>query len=322
MNPSFQKLNLLLGKVQSALGTKQSSLTLSDQRAVEDNFSLDYNPEFEGQNLAQGIFGQPQDVKGTAPIDVKISMPVVPSGTTTAPNVADLLKCCGLAQTGPATNMFTYTPSSLITAWSDMTLWGYTGDKTTGNSLLTKVHSVMLNCKLSGELGKPFIAEFTGKGVPDGYPAAASYNATGSITLLSTITPAVIKSTTATIVGLTALHILKFEVDIGNVVELVKSPSDDSGFIRAIITNRLSKWSCTVLQDAVSTTNPIVQMNTPTLGLLDFIFGTAGARIEVASAASKCMCTKVKQSVDAGLNTFDLSGTFVDNDYTIKIGVA
>jgi hypothetical protein len=323
MNPSFQKLNLLLGKLQASMGTKQTGLTLTDQRAIEDNFALEYVPEFSAQNLAQGIFGQPQPVKGTAPVSVKISMPIVPSGGVTKPNVSDLLQCAGMSKSGPSTNAFTYAPSSVVgTDWNDMTLWGYTGDKTTGNSLLTKAHSTMFNAKFSGDLGKPFIAAFDGKGVPDGFPAAASYNAAGAITLLSTVTPAVIKSTTATIGGITGLHILKFECDLGNVVELIKSPSDDSGFIRSIITNRASKWQATVLQDAVGTNNPVSVMDAQTLSNLDFVFGTAGSRIEVKSNTSKCQITSIKQGNDAGLNTFELSGIFVDNDWQLIIGVA
>jgi hypothetical protein len=327
MNPSFQKLNILLGKTQVTLGTKQTSLALTDLLAVEDNFSIDYIPGFTAQNLAQGIFGQPQTVKGTSPIDIKISMPVVPSGDTTTCNISSLMRASGFAVSGPSTNQYTYTPTSDVTSssdktsWQDMSLWAYTGDKSVGNSLITKAHSVMFSAKISGELGKPCMCEFTGKGVADGTPAAGNYNDSGSITLLSKVTPAVIKSTTATIGSLDGLHILKFDVDVGNIVELVKSPSADSGYLRSIITNRASKWSATILQDGVSTKNPISIMDAQTLTDLDFVFGTAGSKIEIKSTG-KCQITSCKQGNDAGLNTFETAGIFVDNDWEFLVGVA
>lgn len=175
MSASFSKLNVLLAKTQASLGTHQTGLDSSSFVTVDDNFTMDFKQEFTEPNLAQGIFGQPQSVAGTQSVDVKVTLPVIPTGSTTPANVDAFLTCSGLSK-GLVGNAFTYSPSSAYqTDWKDMTLWSYSGDHTNTNSLLTKTHSVMFDCKISGELGKPCTFEFTGKGPSDGTPTGASY---------------------------------------------------------------------------------------------------------------------------------------------------
>jgi hypothetical protein len=320
MSTSFSKLNVLLGKVQSALGTKQSSLAYGDFRTVDDNFELTYAQEFGEQNLAQGFFGQPQSVLGMASVDVKVGMPIIPTGSSTTPNVHNFLQCSGLSY-ALATSKHTYAPTSdIATYWKDMTLWGYTGDLTAGESLLTKAHSVMYDLELVGELGKPMQANFAGKGVPDGAPAAASY-VSGTLAVLSSIVPAVIKSTTLAIGGIN-YSILKFSVKLGNDVQLIKAMSDNSGNLQSMIVGRKSTWTATVYQETLSTKNPYTVMNAQTLGSFTATFGTAGSRITIAADASKAEITDIKGGNDNGLNTFEMSGNFIDNGWSMAINDA
>lgn len=319
MNPSFSKLNVLLGKVQSALGTKQSSLTSSDFRTVGEDFSLDYVNDFKEQSLAQGIFGQPQKIKGVQSIDVKVTLPVIPTGGASTPNVHDFLRCCGMAYT-LSTYEHQYAPSSAIaTDWKDMTLWGYTGDKTAGQSQLTKAHSVMFDSKLSWAIGEALMAEFTGKGVPDGVPAPASY-VSGTLALLSDVPPAFLKSTYLSIVG-EDYCVLKGELNFGNQIELVKCTSDASGFIRSTIKGRTTSFAMTVYQD-IAAANPLSDMDGEVLDELKIRWGvTDGSLIEIGSTA-KAQITSVKNGKDGDLNTYELAGYFVDNDWYLHINVS
>jgi hypothetical protein len=317
---SYQKMNVLLGKVQSALGTKQSSLAYGDFRTIDDTFELTYNAEMIEQNLAQGFFGQPQTIKGMQSVDCKVSMPIIPTGSTTAPNVHDFMTCCGM-KAELATNLRTYTPSSdVATDWKDMTLWGYSGSKVTSESLLTKAHSVMFDAELAFELGKPALATFTGKGVPDGKPDSATY-VSGTLAVLSGAVPAVLKATTMTVCGY-SLNILKANVKIGNDVQLIKSASDNSGYLQSMIAGRKSTWSATVYEETPASKNVFDLLDGQTLGLFQMTFGTAGSRITVASTAAKCEITSVKTGNDAGINTWEVSGSFIDNDFAIKINDA
>ncbi|MBE3139317.1 MAG: hypothetical protein IMZ53_01915 [Thermoplasmata archaeon] len=322
MVPTFQKLALLLAKQQSALGTKApAALTMTDQAAVDDTFELTYKKEFAEQSLAQGIFGQPQSVGGMSQIDCKVVLPIIPTGSTTVPTVGKFLNSCGLTY-ALATLKHSWTPSSVVgTDWHDMSLNGYTGDKTTGDSTLTKAHSAMFDVEIAGEIGKVVTATFTGKAVPDGVPAAASY-LTDSVTAISTAVPAVLKNATQTINGLT-MHVLKFALKIGNDVQMIKSMGDDSGNGQAMIVGRKSSLTCTVYMEDSSTNNPLTGMAAGTLATTTIKFGSASdSLISITSGTNKSEIVDCKPSVDNGLMCWDILINFVDNSVTLAINDA
>jgi hypothetical protein len=320
MQPSLHKLNVLLARLQTDMGVQETTPDgATDFCTVEDNFSLDYKQDFGPQALAQGILGQPQTVKGIASCDIKISLPVVPSLSTT-PNVNDFLLCCGFKQTELAFPYIYKQSSDIVGECKDMTLWGYTGDKTAFSSLLTIISSAMFDCKIVGELGKALMFEFTGKGaVEDGqFPQADNYP-TG-MPLLSSIVPAVIKATTMTI-GSISFKILKFDLTFGNKVELVKDMSKQYGNSQATITGREVKFTAQALQTSLGTasTNPIEKMDGQTLGDFSIIIThSIYSTITIGSASGMCSITGIKQAADAGLNVFDISGTFINNDTQIS----
>lgn len=316
MQPSFSKLNVLLGKLQSALGTKQSSLANTDFRTVGDDFALNYKPEFREQALAQGIFGQPSMIKSMASVEASVKLPVIPTGSTATPNIHDFLLSCGLKYS-LSLNTHTYEPSSAIdTYWKDMTLWAYTGNKTAASSLLTKAHSIMFDLKLSWEIGAAMMAEFTGKGTPDGVPTAASY-VSGDLALLSTVPPAFLKSTELTILGGTYC-VLKGEITLGNQIEMIKCPSDDSGFIRSTIKSRKSTFSITCYQD-MGNEDPLNEMDDETIGDIQLTFGVAGSRLGVGSSSAQI--TNCQNGVDGDLNTHEISGYFVNNFWNLMVNM-
>lgn len=322
MVPTIQKLNLLLAKQQTALGTKApSALVMTDQSAVADTFELMYNKEFAEQSLAQAIFGQPQRVGGMSSVDVKVVLPLIPTGSATVPNVGRYLNSCGTSY-ALATKKHTWTPSSAVGAnWHDMSLNGYTGDKTTGDSLLTKAHSVMYDVEISGEVGKEVTCTFTGKGVPDGVPAAATY-LTDSLTPISAMVPAVLKNATQTINGL-SMHILKFAFKLGNVVNLIKSMGDDSGNGQAMITERKAGMTVTVYMEDASTNNPLTGMAAGTLATTTLKFGSAtDYLISIISGTNKSEIISCKPSVDNGLMCWDVELAFVDNNVSFAINDA
>jgi hypothetical protein len=313
-------MDVLLGKLQSALGTKQTSLVNTDFRTIDDTFELTYTQEMVEQALAQGFFGQPQRIKGLCAVDAKVSMPIIPTGTSTEPNVTDFLKCCGMSY-ALATSKHTFAPSSdVATDWKDMTLWKYTGSKVAGESLLTKAHSIMFDAELDFEIGKPAHATFTGKGVPDGTkPDAASY-VSGSLSVLSGAVPAVVKSTAMTIAGY-SLNILKANVKLGNEVQLIRSMSDESGYLQSMITGRKSTFTATVYEETPASKNVYDLFSAQTLGNFDLTFGTAGSRISIVSTG-KSEIIDVKPGNDNGVSTWEISGAFVDNSWTLEINEA
>jgi hypothetical protein len=318
---AYKELDVFLARNQTTLGTALTDIANTDFRAVANQFSLDVRQEFSPINLASGGFGQQAQVKGAASVDVKISLPVVPTGSVTAPHVADFLKASGMSET-VSTNLYTYAPSSAHTTdWKDQTAWSYTGDKTSGDCLLTKAHSVMYDWELEGEVGKPLMLNLTGKGCLASAPAAASF-VSGTLTMPSGTVPAVVKATTMTIGGLTGLKIVKFKFSIGNSLQLIKDPSQDYGYSRCDIAGRESKFQITAIQENLNPNNPYTIMDTPTLATTTFTFGVAGSRISIGSAASKSQIIDIKNADDNGIKIFDISGIFVDNDFTFAINVA
>lgn len=326
MVPTYQKLALMLAKQQTALGTKQSSLTVTDQCAVDDTFEMVYEQESAEQSLAQAIFGQPQTVRGTAKVPVKVTMPIIPTGSATLPNVDKFLRSCGLSY-ALATKKHSYAPTSdIATYWKDLTCWSFSGDRTAGDSILTKAHSCMFDVEISGEVGKMVTATFSGLGVPDGggtngAPAAASYP-TDSVTAISTAVPAVLKNATQTINGMT-LHILKFVLKLGGEVQLIKDMNDPSGHLQATIVGRKSSMTCTVYQENASSNNPLTLMAAGTLATSTIKFGSAtDYLISIISGTNKSEINNCKPSVDNGMMCHDLEINFIDNDVTLAINDA
>lgn len=319
--PTFQKLNLLLAKAQTTLGTAIGSLASpTNFITVDDNFELTYKKDFAEQSLVQGIFGQAQRVAGMSMFDAKVSLGIIPTGAVTEPVIKPFLDACGTIYV-LATKKHSWTPTSVVAAnWKDLEMWSYTGDATSGDSILSKAHSCMFDVEFAGEVGKVVTATFTGKGVPVAVPAAGTYPTVP--TIITTVPPAVLKNTTMTINGLT-LNILKFSVKMGNDVQLIKSPADESGYLQSMIVGRKSTWSVTVYMQDASTNNPQSLMAAGTLGTTTIKFGASTDNlISFTSGASKSEIIDCKQSSDNGLMTWDITGNYVDNNFTIAINDA
>lgn len=316
MVPTFEKLNLFLAKEQSALGSKATPAA-ADFITVDNNFSIEYEKEMAEQNMAQGFFGQPQMVGGLAHIPIKVTLPIIPTGSSTVPNVGRFFNACGMLY-ALSTLKHSWSPTSVITNWKDLTCWGYTGDKTTGDTIITKGHSAMFDFEISGELGKVVLCTFNGKAVPDGVPAAGSY-LTDSIAAISAVPAVVLKNATQTVNGVT-YSIQSFSVKGGIDVQLIKNMSDDSGHLQAMIVGVKSSWSVKVYIEDSSAKNPYTGMAAGTLATTSIEFGPAAdSLISIVSGASKSQITKITKSADNGLMCYDIEGIFVDNDYTFSI---
>jgi hypothetical protein len=324
MGIGYKELDVLLYRLQTTFGTPITALTIADSTAVMDGFELTYTPEFTPMDLATARFGQERQVRGGASVEVKVEMPIAPTGTTVASNVSEFLRASGMSE-AVSTNLRTYAPISDTTgtSWNQMTLWGYIGDKAAGDSVRTKAQNVMFDWELTGEIGKPCTMTFTGKGSTDAAPDATTYPA-GTVTIPNSIIPATIKSTAMTVGGKT-LSLLSFGVSMGNTVTLVKDMSSNYGYAGATITKRESNWKAKAYAATASTQNPFPVMDsTSSTALTNFgiTFGPAvGSRITIASGTSKCQITKVTPSDEDGIHCWDLEGIFVDNDFTVAVNV-
>ena len=152
-------------------------------------------------------------------------------------------------------------------------------------------------------------------------PAAGTY-LTDTIAAITTVPPAVLKNATQTINGLT-LHILKFSIKGGNDVQMIKSMGDDSGNLQSMITAKKASWSVTAYIEDSSAINPNTGMAAGTLATTTIKFGSAAeSYISITSGTNKSEIRECKVGNDNGLQTWEITGSFVDNDFTIAINDA
>jgi hypothetical protein len=319
--PSFQKLNFLLAKVQTDQDSAIGGLTVaSDFVTVDDNFEITHKTNFSEQSLAQGFFGNPQQVKGTQECDVKVTMPIIPTATTTPPNVHDFLLSSGMVCDDDTTPIYTYTPTSdIVGLGTAMELWAYTGDKSSGNALLTKSFGTMFDLKITGKLGEAAKCEFTGKGIPVASPSAVTYPTDSFAAIAqSGAVPSVIKATSMTVGGITS-KILEFEATLGGEVVLKKNPANDSGNGQAVITSRKSQVKAKIYQEGLSSGNPYQTMQGQAIGDFSMQWGTGATNANVRVYSDSCEIIDVKQGEDNGLNIFDITCALKNNDWQLDI---
>lgn len=245
---AYKALDMLLLKVQSAVGTKNDALANTEYLPCIDDFAFRYQPEFVDLNLVKDRFGPTPKVRGKSLIDVKFTMPLSPTGTSAVPSVNVPLLCSGFGY-ALATAKHTYTISgAYATDRKDCTMWGYTGDTTTGQTVITKGHSAMFDLELAGKLGEPVMATFSGKAIPDGQPAAGNYVAQ-AVTLPTANPPALLKQGTMSFGGQT-VSTLSWGFKTGT--KIVPIPGDNiSGYVNMDISDFAPTFEVEFLQGVV-----------------------------------------------------------------------
>ncbi len=355
---AYKQLDILFGAAETGLTGGPMDISLATPTAlsspftpastsankanflqVSDGFSLDIQNEMTAQKFATGAFDQHGSVPGTISAEAKITTYLKSAGRGTADAFAAYLAACGMAITesaaggeGGSGNPAIYVPSSdYATAWNPMTLWKYTGETTASGSYLYQANGVLFNGVLKGEIGKRFQLDLTGKGAVNNLPDLATYP-TGPFTQLSDVNPSVMKASATTILGAT-YRMLSFEFDFGNKVELIKDMTATYGFARADITDRAAKWKCKIFESPYTgegNTNLYTAMQEQTTFDISFAFAlTAGFGITISTgysttaplAANAAQLTKVVPGNENALNTWELEGIIVGNNWALQTSV-
>lgn len=314
---SLTALNTLFVKAQAGLTTPQTALASTDFRQINEGFEITVNHDMNPIKRATATFGQEASVPGMAMADVKINTYIAPTNDSTATNLKcfDYFKASGMGHDMTGVKFHFY-PSSSITDQTALTFWSFTGDKATNASFLTKATNSLIDWEINGEIGKPCELNITGKACIPSMPDNTSFM-TGAISVVSETIPAVLKASTFNILGQTH-KALKFNVKLGNTVELQKDMSSEFGYSGAVITNRESTWTATVYEDPnfVGYDN----LHAGTLSTVQCVFGTGtGYKIDVVSGTNKAQVTSVIRADDVGINTLEISGIFIDNDFNLYI---
>jgi hypothetical protein len=350
---AYKQLDILFGAAETGLtgGPMDLSLTATagfppasitaiaaNFLQVADGFSLDIQNEMTAQKFATGFFDQHASIPGTISAEAKITTYLQSGGKNGGdPNTPDsfgkYLSACGLKCTlGTGTPTF-YVPSSdYADDWNPMTLWKYTGDTTSSGSNLYQANGVLFNGVLKGEIGKPFQLDLTGKGAVNALPYVATYPA-GPFTQLSDLNPAVMKASPITLLG-AFYRALSFEFDFGNKVELIKDMTATYGFVRADITDRASKWKLKIYEaatvDGGESSNLYSAMQAQSSFDISFYFAlTTGYGITIATgtnttapmASNAAQLTKIVPGNENGVNTWELEGIIIGNNWSLQTSV-
>jgi len=352
---ALNKLDLLLGRLESGWGIEAGqgedvailapgqtgpvvapfTDNMSDDfRQVAEGFSVELKVDKTNIKQAVGALGQQRAVIGQIGADVKVTMyPVpMPNTETILDAICDFLRCSGMSlsiESGSSGYMlpFAYRPSSdYVNDWLTMTLNKYTGDKTSLGSYLTRVMGCMFNPTFKAELGKPFVCELTGMGAVPAMPDVATYPTT-PITQLSDLIPPSLKFGSFNVYN-TAYRLFSLELTLGNKIELVEDMSTAAlGFLYAMIADRASTFKAKIVESPYASSGDISPFESLAEGdTFDFTstFGYANGRMNLSTGynnPNRAQLTGIKPGNKSGLNTWDIEGLVLDNDWQFLTNV-
>jgi hypothetical protein len=305
-------LELFLVQQQTTAGSAQTALGTGEyHQVISPDSRIDINTAMAEIDTVGAGFGQDAAVVGSTYSDVALSYYMRGFGAAVVPDWLKTLEAAGFAVTG--TTKFTAIPSS--TAFKDLTIWHYSGNKGSSGAFLTKMYNALLDWKISGDMdgGKPARIDFTGRGCLVEVPAAGTE-------------PTCTKNTTRIpgLVGMT-LNILgttykptKFEFSGNQAVEHRIDASSTYGYGITEITKRKVKFSITVYCD-ITLAHPLTGLLAASETALSLQWGTSPSDLSIATAAAQVTAQKVAEQGNIGV--YEISGQCNANDFTLVVNV-
>jgi hypothetical protein len=269
-------------------------------------------------DMVGGGFSQELSVIGPQKASFKATFPLRYGGATDDPGDFGLImQAAGWTQSAPSSNVITWTPENVQSAWKDATVWGYSGNKSSSGSLLTKLGNMMGNGRLSLDFDKGVAQiEFDGKGMFTAAPTDATQEAYTRNN--SAVKP--LKGATISIMGDSDYDPVSFELDFGQDVGQAVKPSDASGMGVSTIAKRKIKWSCKVYKDTVATSAPITALLAGTTAAISIVWGAKPQLWTITITAAQI--EKAASSDQNGIECYDLSGLILNNACTISLDTA
>jgi hypothetical protein len=282
----------------------------------ERGASLKLKQNMNEMNIAVTNGGLSPSVPGDALYEFTGTLPVYPddtSPTPTLPYCSDILEAMGLSTSIGSPE--TYTPSD-ESEYSYLQMRYFSGSVANGTCIVNSAKNMMFEGKFIGKIGELLKAELKGTGCVDVVPTLGNYNP-NSIALDTTVKTPVLKKITTKICGRTYL-VSEFTIDPGFKVA-TKPDGSTYGHYSATLIPGPSRWTAKVLYDG--TINPFTDLIGAALGEFDISYGAAGYITRFASAASS-QITACEPSDISGLSTFDLTGIFVNNSWSLSFNAA
>lgn len=311
-------LSQVLVKEQATFGAAETTLDNTNAAEVESP-KLTIGTRVRKMALVSGGFSQQRSIIG--PREASVSM-VYPFRTGNAEAsfgaIASAIKACGFKETlsdtdeDSSNDRAIYTPSNKQSEWKDLTVWGYSGNADASGALLRKIANVMGNGKITLDFNSGVaLFNFDGKGILIAEDAAATQ---ASITPSAIVCPSLVGST-INFFG-DDYDLISLEFDFGQEVTVTAAPqTETTGLGQSYISKRLITWKAKVYKDTSAI--PVTTFHAGTTGAISVAWGTAPNKWTVST--TKAQIDEPPQDSDEnGIETFDLSGICVDNDFAIQ----
>jgi hypothetical protein len=311
-------LSQVLVKEQATFGAAETTLDNTNAAEVESP-KLTIGTRVRKMALVSGGFSQQRSIIG--PREASVSM-VYPFRTGNAEAsfgaIASAIKACGFKETlsdtdeDSSNDRAIYTPSNKQSEWKDLTVWGYSGNADASGALLRKIANVMGNGKITLDFNSGVaLFNFDGKGILNAEDTAATQV---SITPSAIVCPSLVGST-INFFG-DDYDLISLEFDFGQEVTVTAAPqTETTGLGQSYISKRLITWKAKVYKD--NSAIPVTTFHAGTTGPISVAWGTAPNKWTVST--TKAQIDEPPQDSDEnGIETFDLSGICVDNDFAIQ----
>jgi hypothetical protein len=316
MSNVFQsdKLSLLLCKLQSTFGTLETSLAGSDLMETDGVPTLNVNPNATELDLVAGGFDQDASVMGVMENELNFSVPMRASGSDTPGQVGVLLEASGMLKAESVDGVFTYNFSSTQSEWKHLTAWMYSGALGASVSLLRKGGNGIIIPKWTFETGKPVKMDCKASLTFGGVAALATQPL---VTKMRTIPAALLGCSLMTINGSAGYRMISCEIDPKQEAKLTVNPGDTYGNGLSVIVGRKLDWKAKVYKDLPATVDPETALLARTEGALTMSFGVVPQKVTFSATYSNI--NDIKHSNQNGVETWDISGQLVRNDFTITL---
>jgi hypothetical protein len=227
--PLLTAKTLMAQKIEATIGT---AIALANTEAVPRIY--DGKLEFPTKTIetaAQGAMGTADVIPAGMSCQSSGYFWLAGKGGVGLPASGDFWRAAGFSVASQV-----YTASSDQSTWKTLTQAKYTdGRKKIGRGM-------MFNLKLSGEAGQPIKVSFEGMGGADiATPMNSDTALLTGISYESVIPPILDIAATLTLDGSVALLPSKWELDLGNDVQLLEDPNSPGGYLCGMIRNRKPK---------------------------------------------------------------------------------
>jgi hypothetical protein len=314
----------VLFKQQTTFGTPEVALIASDLLEVESGAQLQFDPSITEMALVGAGFPQNEPVIGPSEASVSLSVPLRTGGVEgNTGYVGKLLPCLGMKETASdsdadlANDRYIYTFSNKQSEWKDATVWGYTGNLDANSSVVRKCGNLMFGGDLNIDFDKSTaMLSLSGKGA---YVAAAVVGTQATTSPSGILIPEV-KNATVSIMANSTIVPVDFKISFSQEAQPRLNPRVSYGKGLTVVRGRKLKWTSKVYIEKPATFDPEALLYARTKAALSISWGTVPNKITISSA--KQLITGCNYSEHGGIQCWDLSGIFVDNDLSIQLDTA